>query len=445
MAKPTLSIIPKVIAMKQKPDNNSKNFLRCPLEEINILDPELLQEPHTYYDRLRDEAPIFTDPKTGIVSIATYELIKEANSQPSIFSNDISAMLTGDAGSDQIGSEEGEILSQGWPIVPTLLSADPPIHTRYRKLVAKAFTSRRVNTMEDSIADLIDSLLEKILPKGECAFKLEFANLLPMYVIIDSLGAPREDIEKFRRWSDATVTMLGGVSDKAVRLQAFRDIVEFQHYLVERIEEKRSNPTEDIISDLVHADLAEEGDSRKMDYSELLSIFQQILVAGNESTANTLAEGLYRLIQNPSEMNALVNEPSQIKNFVEENLRLASPATNLWRMVKTDTTIGGVELKAGTAVLLRYGSANRDSAQFNNGQELKVNRENAKSHIAFGYGIHACIGSQLARKELNLAYTKILEKMTNIKISPKQAQIKYEPNLLVRGLSELEITFDLRK
>lgn len=422
----------------------TQDFLRCPMEDINLLDPALLSNPHPFYDRLREEAPVYQDPNTGIVSISTYKLIREAASKPEIFSNDISAMLQGDAASGDISDEEKEILARGWEIVPTLLSADPPIHTRYRKLVAKAFTPRRVNNMADSISTIIDDLLKNILPKGACEFKTEFANLLPMYVIIDSLGAPREDIDKFRKWSDATIASLGGVTHKETRLQTARDIVEFQQYFVELIENKRSNPTEDIISDLVHADLADEGDPRKMEYNELLSIFQQVLVAGNESTANTLAEGLYRLIENPDQMKLLNNNPSLINNFVEESLRIASPASNIWRMVKKEVTIGGVTIQPGTPVLLRYGSANRDGAHFKQSHDLDITRDNAKSHIAFGYGIHACIGLQLARKELNLAYTKIFETMSNIQLSSEQHEIIYEPNLMVRGLSALPITFDTR-
>jgi len=263
-----------------------------------------------------------------------------------------------------------------------------------------------------------------------------------MYVIADALGAPREDFDKFRAWSDAAVTQLGGVSDQETRLQAARDIVDFQHYFVERIEEKRSNPTEDVLSDLVHANLSEEDDPRHMDYGELLSIMQQLLVAGNESTANTLTVGLHELIQNPELADKLAQTPELIKHFVEENLRLATPAANMWRKVTEDTLIDDIPVKAGELLLLHYGSANRDDKQFSCPHTVDLERDNARSHVAFGYGIHTCIGLQLARKELEIAYASLLGSMTNIRLASSQQTIEYEPNIMVRGPIELNIEFD---
>lgn len=419
-----------------KPD-----IAKCPLHEINAFDPEILQDPYPYFARLREEAPVFRDPKTGIVSVSTYDLIYKVNSQPRIFSNDFGAQLRSGSTGD-IDADEMEILKGGVPVVNTMLTADPPVHTRYRKLAMKAFTYKRVEGMAEYVAQVANGLADRIADKGHCEFKSEFANHLPMIVIADSLGVPRVDMDRFRQWSNAFVDQLGGVADKTARLDAARKIVEFQKYFIEKIEEKRANPTEDLISDLVHADLAEEGDPRKMEYEELLSIMQQVLVAGNETTAHTLTAGLYFLITNPEQMARLRTDASRIPNFVEETLRYLTPTNNMWRVTTQDADIGGVPVKKGELILLRYGSANRDETHFTDPAAFNVDRENAKSHLAFGAGIHTCVGAQLARKELETAFRVVLERMKNIQLAPGKNTFRYTPNILLRGVLELHITFD---
>lgn len=422
-------------------DAPKPDIAKCPLHEINAFDPDILQDPYPYFARLREEAPVFRDPKTGIVSVSTYDLIYKVNSQPRVFSNDFSAQLRSGTTSD-IDADELEILKEGVPVVNTMLTADPPVHTRYRKLAMKAFTYKRVESMADYVAQVTNDLADRIADKGHCEFKSEFANHLPMTVIADSLGVPRADMDRFRQWSNAFVDQLGGVADKAARLDAARKIIEFQKYFIQKIEEKRANPTEDLISDLVHADLAEEGDPRKMEYAELLSIMQQVLVAGNETTAHTLTAGLYFLITNPEQMARLRADASRIPNFVEETLRYLTPTNNMWRLTTQDTEIGGVPVKKGELILLRYGSANRDETHFTAPDTFDVDRENVKTHLAFGAGIHTCVGSQLARKELETAFRVILERMKNIQLAPGKNTFRYTPNILLRGVLELHITFD---
>jgi cytochrome P450 len=423
-------------AIELKPD-----LAVCPLSAINAFDPDLLQDPYPYFSRLRAEAPVFRDPKTGIVSVSTYDLILEVNRQPLIFSNDFSAQLR--SGSTQgLDADEAEILSGGWQVANTMLTADPPAHTRYRKLAMKAFTYKRVEGMGPYMAEVTADLLDSFAGDGRCEFKSQFANHLPMTVIADALGAPRADMERFHRWSEAFIVQLGGVSDKATRLEAARRVVEFQHYFVAIIEEKRARPTDDVISDLVHADLAEEGDSRKLDYSELLSILQQLLVAGNETTAHTLTAGLYYLISNPSQMAKVLADPDLIPGLVEETLRHLSPSNNMWRVATREAEIGGVTVQAGDKILVRYGSANRDASHFVDPDRFDVTREDARSHLAFGAGIHSCIGAQLARKEMVTAFPMILERLKNLRFAQGVNSFRYSPNVLLRGVEELHLEFD---
>jgi cytochrome P450 len=412
-----------------------------PLSEINLFDPALLADPHAYYARLREEAPVFRDPKTNIVSVSTYDLIVKVNTQPRLFSNNFSERLRSGS-AVAMDSDELAVLATGIAPKNTMLTADPPEHTRYRKLAMKAFTMKRVEGMADYVREVANALIEGFAANGQCEFKSVFASLLPMTVIADSLGVPRSDMGRFRLWSDAFVTQLGGVADKAARVDAARKIVEFQHYFVEKIEEKRRNPTEDIISDLVHADLAEEGDPRKMDHAELISIIQQLLVAGNETTAHTLTAGLYYLLQFPDQFRALKENDALVPNFVEETLRYLSPTNNMWRVATDSAEIGGVPIHEGDLLLLRYGSGNRDRQHFPDADRFDVTRDNAKSHLAFGAGIHTCIGAQLARKEMQIAFPILFDRLRNLRLGAGQSELRYDPNILLRGVTELFIAFD---
>lgn len=418
-----------------------QDIAKCPLAQINAFDPELLQDPYPYFARLRAEAPVLRDPKTNIVSVSTYDLIQKVNTQPRIFSNDFSEQLRSGSAT-AMDPDELAILGQGVIVKNTMLTADPPAHTRYRKLAMKAFTYKRVEAMGDYVTQVTNNLIDTFVKDGHCEFKTTFANLLPMTVIADALGVPRSDMDRFRLWSDAFVVQLGGVSDKAARLDAASKIVEFQRYFIDKIEEKRANPADDVISALVHADLSEENDPRKMDYSELLSILQQLLVAGNETTAHSLTAGLYYLIRSPDQLARVRDDASAVPNFVEETLRYLTPTNNMWRVVTQDTELAGVALKKNDLVLLRYGSGNRDATHFPEPDRFDIGRENAKSHLAFGSGIHTCLGAQLARKEMITAFPILLQRLKKLRLAGDEANLRYNPNILLRGVLELHIEFE---
>lgn len=421
--------------------NIDLNIATCPLADVDTMDADFLQNPHPFYARLRDEAPVFKDPKTGIVFVNTYDLVKQVCAKPKVFSNKFGEQLKSGAATDQ-DPEEVAIQEQGWIIKDTMLTADPPEHTRYRKLCMKAFSYKRVLQMSEYVETLVHQLIDQLPQSGALEFKSEFANKLPTFVIADSLGVPREHFDKFEQWSNAFIVQLSGVADKPLRLWAARTVVEFQKYFVDVIEEKRSNPTEDVISDLVHADLAEEGDNRKMEYVELLSIIQQLLVAGIETTAHTLTAGLYYLLKHPKQMEALRADPSLVDNFVEETLRYLSPTNNMWRVALEDAEIGGVEVKMNDLLLIRFGSGNRDEGKFAHPDEFDLTRGNSKEHLAFGAGIHTCIGAQLARKELQTAFPILLERLKTITISKTQGELEYLPSVLLRGVLELNIDYE---
>jgi cytochrome P450 len=262
-----------------------------------------------------------------------------------------------------------------------------------------------------------------------------------MTVIADQLGVPLSDYELFKSWSDAFVAQLSRLASPDEELEAVRRIVEFQKYFATKLEERRREPRDDILSDIVNARLDGE---RPLDTAEMLSILQQLLVAGNETTTHTLAEGVRLLIERPDQHQRLKQDPELVENFTEEVLRLASPTANMWRVTTRATELGGLALPAGTMVQIRFASANRDEAVFRDPEALDVTRDNARTHLAFGHGVHMCIGASLARKELNVGFRVLLERLDDLAFDCSPEALYYAPNVLLRGLSALPLRFSRR-
>lgn len=415
------------------------DILTTPLNELTPMNPEVLACPHAFNERLRKEAPVYQCPHTGITFVSDYETITRIAKDHETFSNRFStAMPTSDA---KVDPRIIEIQKKGYPPVDTMLTQDPPVHRRYRGMVNQAFTARRVATLEPYIEKLCHELIDGFVAAGRCEFVVDFAERVPLTVIADQLGVPLSDYELFKSWSDAFVAQLSQMASPEEAVKAAELILDYQNYFAEKIEERRANPQDDIISDIVHAQFENE---RPLDVPEMLSIIQQLLVAGNETTTHSIAEAILLLIKNPDQHALLKEDPTLVPNFVEEVLRLATPTANMWRVATKDTEINGVPVKAGSMVQIRFSSANRDEAQFESPQAFDVTRENARTNIAFGHGVHMCIGANLARKEMDAAFRVLLERLDNFELDCDESELVYPPNVLLRGLARLPIRFTAR-
>ncbi|MEQ9236249.1 cytochrome P450 [Coleofasciculus sp. E2-BRE-01] len=411
-----------------------------PLEDYNFFDPQVIECPYSFYKLARQQAPVMELPApiagAKLFLVTRYDLVMQILQNVEVFSSNFSALQGGKAQQD---AQLQEIYAQGWPQVNTLLTADPPEHERFRALVNKAFTASRVNKIQDYIEQVVDELIDQFIDQGECEFISSFASPLPIKVIATQLGVPQADLPKFKKWSDAFIIRMSQMSSKEQEIECAKDIVAFQHYFYDRIEERRKQPQDDIISDLVQAKVAGE---RSLDMAELLNIIQQLLVAGNETITNALAGGMLLLIQNPEQMQAVQAEPSQVDNLVEEILRMESPTAGMWRVVQQDTELEGAFLPAGSFVMVRFDSANRDPVKFPDGESFSISRQNASSHLSFGHGIHFCLGAMLARKEMQIAYKRLLRRLKHIRLAPLKNDLKHQPNILLRGLKHLYIQFN---
>jgi len=405
------------------------------VKDFNPIAPETAENPYPFYRAMREQEPVYQVPGVGFFIVSRYDDILHILSNPQIFSSNQPPGLQ----TSRASAEVKEIRAKGWPPVDTLLTNDPPAHTRFRALVNKAFSARRVATMEPAIRKIANDLVDRFIADGRVELVNQFAVGLPLTVIADSLGVPRADMDKFKRWSDDSVAPIGGTISRERQIECAHSRLEFQHYFAARVEERRLDPRDDILTDLVNARL--EG-VEPLSMAEMLNILEQLLVAGNETTTNLISSAMMLLLQDPSRIAALVADHSLIPNFVEEALRIESPVQGLFRTATVDTEIGGVRIPARGRIVLMYASGNRDDAQFPDAERVDISRENARTHLAFGQGEHFCIGAALARLETKVALETLLGRLRNIRFAPAGNDFTHMPSFILRGLKQLQLEFD---
>jgi cytochrome P450 len=410
---------------------------KCPAD-FDFFAPEVIESPFEFYRVLREQAPVYLLPGTNIYMLSQLADIRQAAKDTATFSSDFMHVLKG----PEPSPEAAEIYHSGIEPVNTLLTLDPPKHKVYRSLINKVFSARRVEKMHDYIEQIADELIDSFIDRGECEFVEAFATALPVYVIADQLGVPRSDLTKIKAWSDAFASRLGGMASKEEEVENARLIVDYQQYMTKVVEDRRKNPRDDMISDLANITIE---DGRLMTMGEAVSMIEQMLVAGNETTTSAIAGGMLLLIQLSDQLQAMLDDPAIIDNAVEEILRLESPSAGLWRVVTRDTEIHGVQIPKSSLLMLRYAAGNRDEQVFTDPDQMDVCRRNASDHLAFGQGTHFCPGAMLARKEMQVAFTKLLQRLTNIRLATGKNDLSHWPNMVLRGLKSLHITFDSRE
>lgn len=403
------------------------------LSDTNIFDPDFGAYPYAFYQDAISTAPVLYLPGLETWLVTGAEAIIEICASPAIFSNDISVLL---AGTHSDTPEVQQIMAGGWPQVQVLLMSDPPNHSRHRRLVGMAFSVHRINAIEADIRAVSKGILSRLDGKAQWDFVEDYAIPMPVGVISSQLGLSVEDTAKVRFWSDAFTDRLGGMISQEREIECARAVVEFQQSMKVEIDKRRKEHHDDLLGDLVKA--SAEGDAPLSD-AEILSVIQQIMVAGNETSTSTMAEGLKLLIENPDQMALLRRNPDLIPNAAEEILRLASPVSGSWRIATQDTNFHGHEIKAGAKIMIRFAAASRDSARFERPDDMDITRKNAKLHFAFGRGIHTCLGNMLARREIQICLSHLIECYSEIQLGTHVSELNYPPNVMLRGLRALPI------
>ena len=411
----------------------------CPIHEISPMHPEILKAPWAMNRRLREEAPVFQDPNTGLFFVSRYADVMEIARDHKTFSSRMMGPTRAMSGSED--PEVIEVLKSGYENVPTMLTEDPPNQRRYRKFVDGAFSPSSLKSLEPFIEGLSNELIDAFIDQGQCEFLSGFGVPLPLRVIVSQLGAPQEDLPLFRKWTEAFIGNLSQQLDREGTLQAAKDMVEFQHYFVDRMNERRKEPADDILSKLVNASF--DGEQPLTD-AECLSMLSQILVAGNETTSASLTEGIWLLIENPDQYQLLKDNPSpeMISRLVEEVLRISSPSSNMFRRTTRDVEMHGVTIPENSILFARFASANQDDTQFPEASRFNLMRDNLKDQVAFGKGVHHCLGAALSRREMNIGFKVILERMENFRLAEGASEPEFSANALLHGMTGLDIAFE---
>ena len=407
------------------------------LADFSLIDPKTQQCPFAFYDAARAQAPVHFMEDIGMYLITSYDLLRDILKDPETFSNRLP-----EAGANTLGQyEKAEkiIKEKGYGrFMPTIVNNDPPGHGIYRSLVDQAFRAGRIRQMESYVEQIVGELIDSFANDGHCEAISQFAVPVPMYVIADQLGVPRENFQRFKEWSDAWVAGLGLPKPEEEMIEAAELIVEMQHYMIERIHERRKEPRNDMLSDLARATYNGE---RPLEDKEVLSIVEQILVAGNETTTNGIGNGLLTLATNPEVQDRIRQDPELVTKFTEEVLRWESPVQGLFRYVTKDTTLAGTDLPKGSRLMVRYAAANRDPSKFDCPQDLNIDRKNNGAHLAFGSGIHHCVGSQLARVEMQASFKAWLARFSSFELDQPEDSIQYHMSFALRGPESLKLKF----
>jgi cytochrome P450 len=429
----------------------------------NPFHPDVKADPYPYYAALRKESPVYQIPKTGFYAVSRYDDVAAVLKQPELYSSlgmrvmlmqgmGSAAGLAGTPGVQQLVASAIPDIEMPSPAqilemvnklpfsLPELLESrslimsDPPVHTPMRALVNRGFTPRRISALEDRIRAMAADAIEQI--RGQEVFDLvqELTVPIPVRVIAEMLGVEPDRHDDFKRWSDAIVTGIsGGAAGQtpAVLLSAFQELMAYFSEIVER---RRLEPRDDLVSVLV---AAQEGDTKLTDL-EVVMFGVLILAAGNETTTNLIGNAVLSLLRLPEELEKVRKNPDLIPSLVEETLRFDSPVQALFRQVTADTELAGTPLKKDTIVLPLFASANRDEAVFPDPDRFDVTR-NPQGHLAFGYGVHFCLGASLARLEARVCLEALLNDLPPFRAV--EDQVDRIDSFLLRGPRRLDLTW----
>ncbi|MFF3567421.1 cytochrome P450 [Nocardia jiangxiensis] len=410
-------------------------------------DPSLVPDPHPYFDHMRAKCPVSQESHHGVYAVTGYEEAAEVFKDPDLFSSVISVggpfpPLPFEIEGDDIGALIEQHRTQ-MPMYEHMVTMDPPGHTYARSLLNRLLTPARLKENEDFMWRLADRQLDEFVSQGSCEFLAEYSKPFALLVVADVLGVPEEDHQQFRivLGAERPGTRVGALDDDIVSSNPLEWLDEkFSAYISDR----RENPRDDVLTQLAQAKYPDGSTPEVIDVVRSATF---LFGAGQETTAKMLGSALRILGDRPDIQDALRADRSLIPVFIEESLRMDAPVKSGFRLAKRATTVGGVELPVGSKVMVCPGAANRDPRRFDNPHEFRLDRKNFREHMAFGRGNHTCPGSPLARAEGRISIERILDRMLDIRIDSEHhgpegdRRFDYEPTYILRGLSNLHITF----
>jgi cytochrome P450 len=409
-------------------------------------DQGVVADPYSYFDAMRERCPVQREPHQGVVMVTGYDEAMAVYHDTETFSSCNSVTgpfpgfpvpLEGDDVSALIEQHRDEL-----PMHDQLPTFDPPKHTDHRALLLRLITPKRLKENEAFMWTLADRQIDEFVDKGECEFISEFASPFTLLVIADLLGVPEEDHEAFQReLGPHRNRAVGGTHKKGMQRNPLEFLYEqFSAY----VEDRRRNPRDDVLTGLASATFP---DGSMPEVIDVVRVAANLFAAGQETTVRLLGAALQLIGERPDLQKLLRDERDRIPNFIEETLRIESPVKGDFRLARVPTTVGGVDIPAGTTVMVVNGAANRDPRRFAQPDEFMPDRRDARHHMSFGHGIHTCPGAPLARAEVRVSIERLLDRMADIRISeehhgpPDARRYQYLPTFILRGLTQLHLEY----
>ena len=415
--------------------------------ELFDLYPERVRCPYPIFSAMHEQSSVLWFDAIESFVVTDYDLIVEILKQPDKFS---SRYATGRATEmklmtvmAELAMEDPEILAAAEHRMKNgasavLLSADPPAHPRQRALVNRAFTPPAIRRLEPEIERLANTLIDDFIDRGTVELMAEFAGPFPMIVIATALGVPLDRLEDFTQWSRTIANAIGNSNlGKREMAELFWARSSLADYLLTVVEDRAREPQDDLISQIVQAEI----DGERLSHFEVVDMTVQFLLAGNDTTAKLLGSSFLRLAQDPGEVARLRSDPELVPAFVEEMLRVEPPINGTYRIADFECELGGVHIPADSSLWLVYAAGNRDPKRFESPDECQYARSASAPHLTFGFGPHLCLGATLARAEAKVGVRSLLARCENLRLDIDPEDVVYDSSFMLHGLQRLPLAF----
>lgn len=398
-----------------------------------LLDPKVVEDPYPFYGQLQSHAPVWQIAETGLFTVSTFELLAEATGRVEDFSSNISCLLYRDDEGLPCRLSYGDVGAFGDGGVQALATADPPMHALHRSTVFPELVAKRMNQLEPDIVEIANGCVTRALDNETVDFMTEIGNVVPITMISRLIGFHNSDLDQLLSAAFDSTAMLGSTLTLDELIELITRSGEIQTWLTDQLSAAVTEPGEDLLGAVARGVAGGVfGDF------EAIVILHTLLSAGGESTTSLLGNAVRILAEHQDLQEHLRQHPERIPPFVEEALRLESPFRNHMRSVPRDTTLGGTDIPAGATMLLLWGAANRDPDEFERPDEVDLDRQAPRHHVAFGRGIHHCVGAPLGRIEARTVLTVLLERTSSITLDPEHAP-RWVNSLMVRRHEQLPV------
>jgi cytochrome P450 len=413
---------------------------KCPFsEDYDPASTENAANPFPLFAQAREQTPVFYDARTDMWIITRYDELVKASLNNDAMSCTESIALPPRVYDDIVSVFPDRRLPDD---VPVLVNADPPQHTRVRKLVSASFLPSEIAKWEQPITEIVDGILDGLADRGGCELVSEYSQRIPLTVTLRLMGMPLKDFDRIDSWIANKLSLHNPNLSAQERLEKAAVHKDFCDYLADVVRAHIQNPSTDLLSKIIQARDSDDPELSMLTFEEQVSVLSTLIIGGLETSKSAISAAVYLLLTHPETLAEVRLDPTLIPKVIEETLRVRSPVLGLYRTTKQPVRIGDVDIPEGARVQLLYGSANRDASVFSHADEFDIHRTDLNKHVAFGRSIHFCIGAALARLDIKIAVSRLLERLPNLRLKDPEG-CRFNSSVVMWGPTRIEIAWDI--